>query len=257
MRVLFSITAVLATALNAAAHFPIMLHDSPWAGVNEPASFFFVYGHPYEHEWEDTESLSSVMVISPQGVKTDITDSVVAGAETLGGQEIKLQKWEYTPQQKGDHIVALESTPYISRSEVAYQDFVKITLHVERQDGWRNLTGQPVEIVPLTRPYGLEAGSVFTGQVLKNGEPVAGTEVEIERYLPEAPNINELPPDPLITRVVVTDPNGVFHTTLTAPGWWIVASYVEDAGTVDHEGNTLPMHGLGAIYIHVDEALEK
>ncbi len=92
---------------------------------------------------------------------------------------------------------------------------------------------------------------VFSGQLLKGDEPVVGVEVEIERFLNEPPK--DLPPEPMITRVVVTDPNGVFTCTLPDPGWWLCAAYVKDVGKFAKDGREYTRNALAGIWIHVEK----
>ncbi|MDP8244340.1 MAG: DUF4198 domain-containing protein [Candidatus Hinthialibacter antarcticus] len=255
-RILISIILMGAVSVSGWAHFPILLHDTPWARANQTVNFFYVYGHPYEREWVDTEAVSRILAITPTNAKVDITKTLEIESVEIRGEKIKRLVWQFKPTEPGDYLIAIDSEPYVSRNNAAYQDFVKITLHTERQDGWRQRTGQPLEIVPLTRPYGLEAGSVFTGRVMMSDKPIADAEIEVEHYLTEEPDLDALPPDPFITRVVVTDPNGVFHITLPESGWWVVACAVDGIGRHVLDGKSYPLNGLAAMYIYVDESMK-
>ncbi|MBI1386990.1 MAG: DUF4198 domain-containing protein [bacterium] len=238
------------------AHFPIVLPSQAWADAGQAVSFFYVNGHPYEREWEDTLKAGRISVFDPHGEELNLTSSAKSVDFTMNARSVKRLEWSYTPVEKGDYIIAVDTEPYVMHSQSAYQDFVKVILHCDRQDGWRNRTGRPVEIVPLTRPYGLPAGAVFTAQVMKGDQPVAGAEVEIEHYNEIAPDPDHLPPDPMITGVVVTDPNGIFTVTLPKAGWWIVACAVDEAGTIELEGKTHPLNALAGMYVHVDEPVK-
>ena len=80
-------------------------------------------------------------------------------------------KIAFQPQQKGDTIIALNSKPEVGANQSLYQEYLKTYVHVERSDGWRTRTEQPLEIVPLARPYGLEAGAIFTGRIMNGEQP--------------------------------------------------------------------------------------
>jgi cobalt/nickel transport protein len=68
------------------------------------------------------------------------------------------------------------------------------------EEGWDAAVGFPVEIQPLVRPYGLWAGNLFCGVVLKNGEPAPFAEVEVEYY---NPGRDVKPPaDPFVTQFI-------------------------------------------------------
>jgi cobalt/nickel transport protein len=90
------------------------------------------------------------------------------------------------------------------------------------EEGWDEPVGLETEIVPLTRPYGLWTGNVFTGRVLVKGKPVPYAEVEVE-YLNESPeNAAQVkaPSDPYVTQVVKADSNGFFTYAMPRAGWW-------------------------------------
>ncbi|MGC9330030.1 MAG: DUF4198 domain-containing protein, partial [Candidatus Hinthialibacter sp.] len=213
----------------------------------------FAVGHPYEQEYEDAEKPESIFAILPTGKRVDLTSELKEDVHAVGDQKSKVFKLAYKPSLKGDAVIGLNTSIYYGRKQTAYQDFLKTFVHVDRMDGWRQRTGQPVEIVPLTRPYGLQAGFVFTGQVMKGDKPAAGVEVEIEQYREVPPDPNALPPEPLITRVVVTDPNGVFSHTLPEEGWWLMAAAIENAGKVEKDGQSYSLNGLAALWVHVEK----
>ena len=77
--------------------------------------------------------------------------------------------------------------------------------------------------------YGLWTGNVFQGQVLSNGKPVAGAEVEVE-YMSHEPNLKKnglsakssvkYPNGVMVTQAIMTDANGVFTFGIPKAGWW-------------------------------------
>src|SRR5438132_9819308 len=107
-----------------------------------------------------------------------------------------------------------------------WQDTVKVVLHVQAQKGWDVSTGSGSEIVPLTRPYGLQPGMAFQAVVHQSSQKAnGGAFIEIERYNATPPR--KLPSDEQITRTVKTDGNGVLTCTLTDPGWWSITAQRE------------------------------
>src|SRR5262249_41576873 len=134
---------------------------------------------------------------------------------------------------------------------------VRVVLHVQTQKGWDAKNGAGLDMVPLTRPYGLQAGMVFQAQVLApvvalgapKNQPLPGSLVEVERYNPQPPK--ELPPDEQITRAVKTDPNGVVTCTLTEPGWWCLTAR-RDGGTRQHQGTAYPVRERVTLWVYVD-----
>ncbi len=238
-------------AMPGMAHFPIFLHDAPFAQLGESIHLFFADGHPYEREWEDAPQPEKIFALLPSGKREDLTEQMVEKSVEIEDEEIVTWAVDYSPKQKGDTIFALNTQPYFGRGNQAYQEYSKVISHVDIQKGWDQSTNQPLEIVPYTRPYGLEEGFLFTGQLVQEGQPVPNIEIEIEQYLEEPPQ--ELPPEPLITYVVKTDANGMFSFTLPRPGWWMLAGYVEDIGDIKNDNETYTLNGTAQIWVHVEE----
>jgi cobalt/nickel transport protein len=131
-----------------------------------------------------------------------------------------------------------------------FQDNVKVVLHVQTQKGWDNPTTFGFELVPLTRPYGLQPGMVFQAQTFHAASQLEPSHmVEVERYNPTPPKT--LPPDEQITRRVKTTA-GVATTTLTEPGWWCLAAE-RDGGQREHEGKMYPVKQRAILWVFVDE----
>ena len=103
--------------------------------------------------------------------------------------------------------------------------------------------GLPAEIVPLSRPYSLYAGNVFTGQVFKDGKPKPAVDVEIEWW---GKGKVKAPTEEHVRQVVKTDANGVFSYAMSKPGWWGFSAIMEGAEPVRHEGQDKKVE-LGAV----------
>ncbi|MEE4243285.1 MAG: DUF4198 domain-containing protein, partial [Desulfopila sp.] len=147
---------------------------------------------------------------------------------------------DYQIKRPGDHLFYVEPAPYWEPAEdVFIIHYTKVCVNaLGLEEGWDEPVGLETEIIPLTRPYGLWTGNIFTGQVLVNGEPVPGAEVEVE-YLNESPGNTKFvhaPSDPYITQVVKADANGVFSYAMPKAGWWGFAALNEGAATMKKDG---------------------
>ena len=121
----------------------------------------------------------------------------------------------------GDYMFVMVPGYYYEKEEDVYmQQITKLLVNVGGIPGnWNTPAGLPCEIVPLAKPYGLWTGNVFQGQVLSNGKPVAGAEVEVE-YMSHEPNLKKnglsakssvkYPNGVMVTQAIMTDANGVF-----------------------------------------------
>jgi cobalt/nickel transport protein len=241
-------------AASATGHFNMLLPQSASVKVKEVVPIVYQWGHPFEHQLFDAPAPESVLVFSPAGKKTDLTNQLKE--EKIGiddKKETLIRRFRFTPEERGDYIFILNTKPiWMAEDDEFLQDSVKVVLHVQAQKGWDQIAGQPFEMVPLTRPYGLQPGMVFQAQALADGKPLAAALVEIERYNATAPR--ELPPDEQRTRVARTDPNGVVTCTLTEPGWWCLTAQRE-AGKRDREGKTFPVWQRASFWVYVDEKI--
>jgi cobalt/nickel transport protein len=242
----------------AAAHFNMLLPEAASAKKGEAVSFLYQWGHPFEHQLFDAPKPDSLIVRSPDGRQTDLLSTLekttVPGGE---GQSMTAYRFRYTPETRGDYLFILKTPPIWMEEEGEYfQDTVKVVLHVQSQKGWDASAGAMFEILPLTRPYGLQPGMVFQAQVDSRlaeatfAAPATTRPIEIEHYNPRPPK--ELPPDEQVTRTARADKNGVVTGTLTEAGWWCLTA-VRPGGTLAREGKQRPVLQRSTLWVFVDE----
>lgn len=205
----------LLAASPALAHFGMVI---PQANILErpgPVSLDLRFWHPMQDRGMDLAKPAEVGVFLA-GEKTSLLGSL---------QEKKINKhrtWQaaYQVRRPGDYIFYMIPQPYWEPSEdsfiIHYTKTVLSALGAEQ--GWGQPVGLPLEIVPLTRPYGLYAGNAFSGRVLYQGKPLPGATVEVEFYNQDGRR--RAPADSYVAQVVKTDANGVFTWSLPWPGWW-------------------------------------
>ncbi len=146
----------------------------------------------------------------------------------------------------GSHVFFLEPAPYWEPAEgLMIVHYTKVVVDAfGGEDGWDAMVGFPVEIEPLTRPFGLWTGNVFGGIVRKNGAPVPFAEVEVEWRNDGSVSA---PADAFVTQVVKADANGVFSYAMPRAGWWGFAALLEgDATMKSPAGEDVPVE-LGAL----------
>jgi uncharacterized GH25 family protein len=209
----------------------MLLPDKPSTRTGEVVTLTYQFGHPFEHQLFDTQAPKQLLVVAPDGTRTDLTAKLekvaVDGAD---GKKVTAYRAPFTPEKRGDYLVIAVAPPVTVEGEkLPLQDLVKVVVHVLTQNGWDRRAGlkdAPPEPLPLTRPYGLKAGMAFRTEFEETGKdgpsPLVGALVEVERYNPVAPK--ELPPDEHITRSARTDRVGTATVTLTEPGWWAVTA---------------------------------
>lgn len=235
----------------AQAHFPILIHDADLAATNGPVTVIYATGHPFELEMEPAPRPDRLIYLDSRGQTTNLTAGIQA-ALFRGDTNGRAWQLRFEPP-RGDGLLALDSAASEDAAQkTVYREYVKVCLHRGRQDGWDRRTGQPLEIVPLTRPYGLRAGMVFTGKLMRGDSPVTNTEVYYERLNERRPSSNSPPPEPLITFAVRTDGNGQFTVALPDVGWWILAAYLDDLGKVRDDGKEHRLEGFAALWVRVE-----
>ena len=198
---------------------------------------WIAWGHPCEHVLFDCPVVPEVYVRDPDGVTTDLSPSEI----TVEG--VKAYKVSFTVEKRGDYIIHAK----LNVPDHELVDHTKAIIHCGEEEwhGWDAKLGEVVETVPYARPYGMEAGFVFSGKALYEGEPLSEATVEVEKYYtkPDGDKIVEaaestFPNDPpmMFTRVVKTNGNGDFAYTLDEPGIWFVGAY--------HEGEEMEERGV-------------
>lgn len=242
-----ALVALAWCAATASAHYHILLPGSGATKRGDAVDIVYRWGHPFEAQLFDADMPEQCFALAPDGKKLDLLKSLEK--DTVGGKVG--YKARFTPAERGDYILVTQHAPLWMEEDAEFlHDSVKVILHVQAQKGWDVDAALPFELIPLTRPYGLKAGSVFQAQVRSDGKAVPGCLVEIERYNAKPPK--ELPADEHITRTAKTDPNGVVTTTLPEPGWWCVTAQ-KDGGMREHKGKKYPVRQRTTAWIFVDK----
>jgi cobalt/nickel transport protein len=160
---------------------------------------------------------------------------------------------EYRVKAPGDYVFYLEPAPYWEPAEgVMIVHYTKVVVDAYGAgDGWDTDIGLPVEIAPLTRPYGLWTGNLFRGVVKRAGQPVPFAEVEVEW----ANDGSVTPPsDPFVTQVVKADAGGVFAYAMPRAGWWGFAALLEGGAPMKApDGREVPVEVGALIWVRTQD----
>ncbi|MBV9123047.1 MAG: DUF4198 domain-containing protein [Planctomycetes bacterium] len=275
-----AVIALLGLAVSSAgAHYNMLQPEPASTKRGTPVSITYRWGHPFEHQLFQAPAPAGFFVLSPEGKKTDLLP-MLEKAEEPGVEQkpVTIYRLRFTPEQRGDYLFVLNTPPIWMEEDQEYlQDTVSVVLHVQAQKGWDADANQPFEMVPLTRPYGLQPGLVFQAQArmtpLAQTDPneyvapalvsraqaqaqarLSGGLVEIEHANPVPPR--ELPPDEQITRAAKTDPNGIVSYTLPEAGWWCLTALKEGEPMKDSQGKTVPLLRRATFWVYVDAPLK-
>lgn len=210
---------MLAASLPAAAHFGLILPDP--AMVLEQSKTAFKLDVSFIRPME----ASTMTMVKPaafyvveDGRKTDLTPALRPG-KLFGRDDWTL---EYKFEKPGVYQFVVEPLPYWEQSEDKfYLHYTKVIVPAlgaglgidPKDDDWSTPVGVKTEIVPLTRPYGNYAGTLFQGRVLVDGKSAPNTTVKVE-FLNES-DLYQPRNSYYTTQVMKTDDNGIF--TFAAP----------------------------------------
>jgi len=222
------------TAVPASAHFGTLIPSDDIISQDDTKTLNLQvkFIHPFEMHYMEMAKPKAFGVLH-DGKKQDLLGTLKEKKGNGPGQRAKSTFWsaDYRIRRPGDYTFYVVPTPYWEPAEgVFIVHFAKVCINaLGLEKGWDQPLGLETEIVPLTRPYGLWTGNLFSGQVLLKGKPAPFAEVEVE-YLNESPgnpNIVHAPADPYITQVVKADVNGVFSYAMPRAGWWGFAALNE------------------------------
>jgi len=238
MKLILSFSIFLTTVLY--AHFQVILPTNDVVTNTKIQKIDLSFMHPFEQTY--------MQMIKPNnfgyfldGKKIDLTDKLKSEKKDA------FQTWSYTTKFKemGDYIFFVDPKPYFEQSEGKFiRHLTKTIIDVHNAaEGWDSNVGLKAEIVPLTRPYSLYKGNIFSVTVLYKNKPVPYAEIEIEYFNNTK---KTAPTDSHITQVIKADKNGVFHYAIPYKGWWGFAALIDDDETISKDGKEYPIE-LGAL----------
>lgn len=226
------------------AHFGMIIPSDDLVGMEDAKTITLDvrFAHPFEGHLMNMVKPKQFGVFL-RGQKLDLLGSLTE-KKSKG-----LTAWETTYQIKrpGDHIFYLEPAPYWEPAEECFiVHYTKVIVNAfGLEEGWDKEVGLKTEIIPLTRPYGLWSGNLFSGIVKLDGKPVPYAGVEVEYYNKDG--AVKPPADPFVTQVVKADQNGIFSYVMPKAGWWGFAALNTDTRKIKHEdGNEYPVE-IGAV----------
>jgi cobalt/nickel transport protein len=239
------------TTMPAAAHFQEIIPSPPLvtADGGRAVDLDLTFTHPMAGGPVMPMGQPRRIGVWHGGIVTDLT-AAAAAVERQGAAAYRLH---YAVTAPGDHVFFIAPAAYWEPSEgKMIVHYAKVVVNAfGAEDGWDRLLGLPVEIEPLSRPYGLWTGNLFRGVVRKNGTPVPFAEVEVEY---RAGGTVAAPADPFVTQVVKADANGTFAYAMPRAGWWGFAALVAaDAPMTAPTGASVPVEEGGLIWVNVQD----
>jgi len=254
---LFFLFSLLVIVNESYAHFNVILPAEYTVWQTRKSSKIrmrFMWGHGYEHIWFDAQIPTKLFVVDPDGKKTDLKPKLEEFKIKGARKEARAYGFEFRPESRGDYVFAAQAyLLWDEQEQVFLQDYTKSFLHVQVKKGWDRKVGLKFELVPLTRPYGLQVGGVFQAQVLLDGKPLPNCEVEFEKYQPRTPREAELPGEEFITFEAKTDPNGIITFGLHEKGWFALTAIHGTGNKTTSDGKTGELIERSTLWINIAE----
>ncbi|UWQ16032.1 DUF4198 domain-containing protein (plasmid) [Aliiroseovarius sp. M344] len=248
----------LALPVTASAHF--QLNYTEEAMIDRPGDvpMGLIFWHPFEngHVMDMGQPLEFFMVHN--GDKVDLSDRLEPARFKGATNEAAAYRATVPVKRSGDYVVVTVPAPYYEQSEdIFIQQIAKVVLNRNTlPTDWDQPVGLPTEILPLNKPYNVIVGSTFSGQVLADGQPVPGAEIEVE-YMAAEPNLEFFStsdptahPMPGGAVVAIADDNGVFTFGIPKAGYWGFAA-LGSGPVTEHEGKELSQDAV--IWIRAED----
>ena len=245
--------ALLLMAAPALAHFGVILPSDDIIAQKESRTLDLQvkFIHPAEGQYMEM-ARPQRFEVHRGGMVEDLLPVLEAVAFQSAGQKSNPGYWRaaYQVRRPGDHTFFVEQTPYWEPAEDKFiLHYTKVCVSAFGLEGsWDQALGVETEIVPLSRPYGLWTGNLFSGQVLLKGKPQPFAEIEVE-YLNEVADGEKLsfPADPFVAQTLKADSQGVFHYAMPKAGWWGFAALSDADWKLQKDGEGKSVE-LGAVY---------
>jgi len=247
---------VLLTAYPACAEYFAILRADPPSVHDQKCKKLDVaiaFGHPFAQTATDMDLVQMFAAIQ-YPVKGDGQILRREFLDTLKpAKYLKKDAWAGTIPLPGPGLyqLVLETRPHWEETQgIFLQQFAQTLVPVQGcEHGWEIPVGLKLEILPLTRPFGLTAPALFTGRVLLDGKILPDTPVRIE-YLNE--DKRTVPGPHHQTQRIRTDERGVFSFVCPHPGWWGLAAVTRGDPLKGPDGQPKKTELSGVLWIYID-----
>jgi len=256
-RVLFpALALVLLAAYPACAGYFTILRANPPSISEQKTKEITVsiaFGHPFAQKAVDMDLVQMFAAIAHsakedgQPVRSEFLD-VLTPAKYL-----EKNAWIATIPlpEPGLYQFVVETRPYWEEAQDSFlQQFAKTLVPVRGCEiGWEIPAGLKLEILPLTRPFGLIAPALFTGRILLDSKILPDAPVRIE-YLNE--DKRTVPGPYHQTQYVRSDERGIFSFVCPHPGWWGFAAVAKGDPLKGSDGQAKDTELAGVLWLYVD-----
>ncbi len=243
LQLLVIILFITCFAYNAAAHFGMIIPSDSMVeqGENSRIDLKISFSHPFEGMGMDMEKPNVFKV-----VRDDSSTDLLSYLKKTSVMNHKAWGTDYRIKRPGAYIFYAEPVPYFEPAEDCFIIHYTKTVVAAfgRDEGWDKEIGLKTEIAPLSKPFGLYEGNIFSGIVKLEGKPVPYAEVEVEYYNKDKKF--KAPSEYMVTQTIKADGNGVFVYAVPKDGWWGFAALNTADYQLEYKGEKKDVE-LGAI----------
>lgn len=225
----------------ASAHFGVVIPSN--STIDDPSQakekITYKFTHPFEGMMMNLDKPIEA------GVFVNGKKEIISNLVEKKDGKMSYYEAEYNVKNPGIYQFYMDPKPYFEPAENIFIRHITKTV-VDAYgygDGWDEQIGLKTEIIPLTRPYALYKGNIFSGKVLYKGKPAKNSIVEVE-YL----NLKGLkaPGEDYITQEVKTNEFGEFSFAMPLAGWWGFSALSQDDEKIKKDGKDYPVE-IGAV----------
>lgn len=182
----------------------------------------------------------------PKAVRSDLLGDI----EEIAYEEKKAWGANVDLSRDGLYQFIAETKPWWDElSKSYYQQQAKLVLPVNKADyGWDLSTGQALEILPLTRPFGLKTPALFAGRAMADGKPLANALIKMAPLSKITDTAKASWQSNLEAK---TDENGQFSFVLNSPGWWYCVVSLPIAPLKGPDGELSPVELTSILWLNV------
>ncbi|PPB69144.1 DUF4198 domain-containing protein [Campylobacter hyointestinalis] len=225
----------------ASAHFGVVIPSN--STIDDPSQakekITYKFTHPFEGMMMNLDKPIEA------GVFVNGKKEIISNLVEKKDGKMSYYEAEYNVKNPGIYQFYMDPKPYFEPAENIFIRHITKTV-VDAYgygEGWDEQIGLKTEIIPLTRPYALYKGNIFSGKVLYKGKPAKNSIVEVE-YL----NLKGLkaPGEDYITQEVKTNEFGEFSFAMPLAGWWGFSALSQDDEKIKKDGKDYPVE-IGAV----------
>jgi cobalt/nickel transport protein len=222
--------ALMMISTNALAHYQMVYTNEIALEMAKKIKLNLIFTHPFSGAYTmNMSGVDEVYVLNrkkKKDLKKDLKEVTYKDIHSNG----KGYVLNYKARRMGDHLFVVKPTPYYDETTKSYiQQITKTVVNVAGiPSDWDTELGLEAEIVPLTKPYAIWAGSSFTGIVKSSKKIVPYAKIEV-KYLNREINTTtntlgkpkiKAPQDAFVNMIIKANKDGEFTFTIPKEGTW-------------------------------------